>query len=757
MAEAEFQTSGGNSEPSPDAGADASPGAGAGGSPGANADTGRPLPPLRHDLRIARRTAPDGEEFILHDPSGRLFFRLGPHEWAVLRLFDGRRSAARIAGEISRVLPHHQISADEVAAFARKLALAGVLRLPGGGELQRLAMTRKRHWSTTLAAWVGRIFYFRIPLGNPDRLVTHLARRIGPIITNPTLLKAALVMVLLTAAALLWRIDALAAPQVEFLSGSGLLWMLGALLAMKVMHELAHAITCRHFGGRVTEAGVALIIFTPCLYCDVSEAWMMPERRRRMAITAAGMAVELIVAAMAAIIFMLTRPGWLHQAAFSLMIVGSVQTILFNGNPLLRFDGYYLLSDWLEMPNLRLRARSYARELLRRLFWGGGGREDDYQPARHRLLLAVYAVASYIYGWMILYAILGLLHWKLAAWGLQGVAATLIGLTIATQIVLPLYSGGHHLLHLARQRGHMRRFARALAVISLIILLVAAILAIPLDDQVTQPFVLQSAISHDLRSEQPGRIVRVLKAEGDRVRGGEAVILLADESLDLDIERAAGDVAAAEIWRDLARQNSTPVQLAAAERRLAEARAIEQDLRKRRETLTVRADRDGVLTSLPAADQVGLTVPAAALLATVAVPGKFRAALHLTAADARRVPIGAAAGLLLRAAPGEPLKGRVSGNDWKPGRDVHPVFTSPGGEAAPGDSTLSSAGRGIGESGRGSSVNLYRADITVLEAPAEARPGMSGKARIFLGRTNLGRMAWRAVMSQIDLDLLLSD
>ena len=727
----------------------------------------RALPALRADLRIARRSTPDGEEFILHDSAGRHFFRLGPREWAVARLLDGRRCAAEVAVEISRILPDEPADAEEVAAFAQRLAMAGVLRLSGAAELQRLSLTRRRHWSGALAGLVGRMFYFRIPLGNPDRLVGWLTPLLARLIT-PAVLKAALGLVIITALMLLWRIDDLLAPQAEFLTGRGLLWLLAAMLLMKVFHELAHAVTCSHFGGRVPEVGLAFIVLTPCLYCDVSEAWMMPERHRRMAITAAGMFVELFVATLAAIVFMITRPGWLHQVSFSVMVVGSLQTLLFNGNPLLRFDGYYLLSDWLETPNLRLRARAYARSLMRRLMWGPSG--DDAgdagdtgdTPERHRLLLAAYAVASYLYGWMILYAILGLLYWKLARWGLQGLAALLIAMTVITQVGLPAYQGAALLVSLARHRGHVRRFARAGTVAALVLLAIAAIMAIPVNEQVTRSFVLEPVSAAEVRSERGGRIVRVLKAEGALVRSGDVLIELADEALDREIELAASRVAEAEVWCDAARQKAGPVEVAAALRQLDESRSIEQALVHRRQSLKVRAPRDGVLLAVPAADWVGLTVPAGTMLAQVAPADQLRATLQLSAADARRVPTGASAALLLRAAPQADFRGRVSGNGWQASRNVHAALTvAHGGEVSVARDGADNSLGGSGGSGDPGGANfrpaesLYRADIAIFEAPAVARPGMSGRARIYLGRTSLGSLVWRRIVDELSLDLLL--
>ncbi len=734
------------------------------------ADKSAALPPLRADLRIAHRIAPQGEEFILQDGDGRQFFRLQGREWAVARLLDGRRTAAEVAAEVSASMLSEPVTAAEVEAFVHQLAMAGVLRLSGPAELRRLKAGRRRDWTSRLASLAGRVFYFRIPLGNPDAVACWLARRLGWLYSAPVRW-AAVMLVILSAAALLWRVDYLLAPRAEFLSPQGLLWLLAALVMMKVVHELAHAVTCRHYGGHVPEAGLAFIVLTPCLYCDVSSAWMLPERRRRMAVTAAGIVVELLVAALAALVFVITRPGWLHQVAFSLMVVGGVQTLLLNGNPLLRFDGYYLLSDWLEVPNLRLRSRRFLSGLARRLFLGTAAPPAD-EPPRHRLLLAAYAIASYLYGWLVLYVILGLVYWKLSPLGLQAVASALIGLTVLTQVALPAWLAVRQLVRLACRRGQFLRFVRAATVLALLVLAAMGLLAIPVDEQVTRSFVLEPVGGLDVRAERGGRVVRVLAGEGQTVKSGDLLAEMVDDSLELQLQDAASLVEEAELWRDVARQHDGPLAAAEAERQLAEARRQEESLRQRLEALQVRAPRDGLLLTVPAVERVGLHVPAGTLLARVAPQDQLQASVQLSASDARRVPTGASADLRLRADPGATIRGRVVGNGWQAAERVHPAHTvAQHGEAAlvaggvPGEATfaasgLAASGRLAGEAMAAASAvrpvdTLYRTDILLFDTPPGARPGMTGRARIYLGRTTIGGLLWQSIVGQLNLDLLL--
>src|SRR5208337_844269 len=142
----------------------------------------------------------------------------------------------------------------------------------------------------------------------------------------------------------------------------GYLWL--ALGLVKVIHEFGHGLSCRHFGGEVHEMGAMLLCLTPCLYCNVSDAWTLPSKWRRMIIGFAGIYVELVIASLATVVWWnsASQP-FLHNLSLGLMVVCSVNTVLFNGNPLLRFDGYYILADWLEIPNLRERANRFLGQI----------------------------------------------------------------------------------------------------------------------------------------------------------------------------------------------------------------------------------------------------------------------------------------------------------------------------------------------------------------------------------------------------------
>ena len=161
----------------------------------------------------------------------------------------------------------------------------------------------------------------------------------------------------------------------------------------KILHEFGHGLSCKHFGGECHEIGVMFLVLTPCLYCNVSDSWMLPNRWHRAAIGAAGMYVELVLASICTFIWWFTEPGPLNYICLNVMFISSVSTVMFNANPLLRYDGYYILSDILEIPNLRQKASTILNRKLGKWCLGLEEPEDPFLPKRKQWLFATYTVA----------------------------------------------------------------------------------------------------------------------------------------------------------------------------------------------------------------------------------------------------------------------------------------------------------------------------------------------------------------------------
>ncbi len=191
------------------------------------------------------------------------------------------------------------------------------------------------------------------------------------------------------------------------------------LCVTKILHEFGHGLSCKHFGGECHEIGVMFLVLTPCLYCNVSDSWMLPNRWHRAAIGAAGMYVELVLASICTFIWWFTEPGPINYVCLNVMFISSVSTIMFNANPLLRYDGYYILSDILEIPNLRQKASTILNRKLGKWCLGLEEPEDPFLPQRKQWLFATYTVASAIYRWVVMFSILYFLNKVFEPYGLK--------------------------------------------------------------------------------------------------------------------------------------------------------------------------------------------------------------------------------------------------------------------------------------------------------------------------------------------------
>ena len=206
----------------------------------------------------------------------------------------------------------------------------------------------------------------------------------------------------------------------------------------KVLHEFGHGLACKRFGGECHEMGVMLLVLTPCLYCNVSDAWMVPSKWRRAAIGAAGMYFELVLAAVCTFLWWLSEPGLLNHLCLNVMFVSSVSTLLFNANPLMRFDGYYILADLLEIPSLRQKSAAVIQRKLGAWLLGLRERPDPFLPARRRWMFAVYCMVSSIYMWLVTLSIFWFFYRVLEPYGLKIVGQVLGLAMIVSLIVSPL-------------------------------------------------------------------------------------------------------------------------------------------------------------------------------------------------------------------------------------------------------------------------------------------------------------------------------
>jgi hypothetical protein len=412
-------------------------------------------PRLRTDLSFIEQRHAGETIWVVKDLAARRYFRFGEAEVRVMRAFDGVRTPEDIAA----LLAEHgkSPSTEAIAEFAGVLAGVGLLEAPMTGGTAR--KSERLH--------VGRLFRgdllrMRWSFGDPDALLTRTLPLIRwmftpAFVTTSVVLSAGYLIVL----GQRWREYVTALRSVyspdTITIGHGVIFVSTALVII-LIHELGHAFTCKYFGGEVREMGFMLLYFQPAFYCDVSDAWTFPKRHARFWVTAAGSWIQLVAAALAAFVWWAAAPGSVvAEVSAAAMLVGGVITLLTNMNPLLPLDGYFALSDWLDIPNLRQRASAHLGWWVRRTVFRAALPEPQASHRERRIFL-IYGALSAAYVILMLGLLVGsalvLANRVFGALGVLAVAAVVV-LVMSSRLVAWTRSVGRVIrTHRAARQGY---------------------------------------------------------------------------------------------------------------------------------------------------------------------------------------------------------------------------------------------------------------------------------------------------------------
>jgi multidrug efflux pump subunit AcrA (membrane-fusion protein) len=542
-------------------------------------DLAMSLPCRRPELIV--RPLGDRGPYVVKDPGTGAYYHLGEEEQFLLTQFDGQREAGAIRAAFAERFGQ-PLSDEELHEFLEMAEARGLLEGSRQGTRQIRGQGEEDH-DTALpggrAPFGLRILYWRKNFFDPDRLFAWLAPRLWFFWTPAFLVFSAGCIGL--AAVLLWaNRQGLAHSFLNSLRWETALLAWLVLLFVTTCHEFAHGLTCKRYGGEVHEVGFLLLFFMPCFYCNVSDAWLFREKAKRLWVTFAGGYFELFLWALAVFAWRLTAPDSLvHYLAFVVLSACGVQT-LFNFNPLLKLDGYYLLSDWMEVPNLQQRSADYVKGWLRRLLWGAARPEPE--PKGRFLLL--YGLVSWLYSLGFLAAsLLVLSHFLGARLGLLGLAAVaLLALLSLRGLLHGVTAGEVRKMILLR---HKRTAAWAL----LLGAVPAGLVLVPMEDRAGGPFRVRPATRAEVRAPVAGFLREVCCDEGDRVSVGGPVARLEVPDLDSRLAQKRAEVREAEAKLHLLEAGARPEEVAEQRRRVDRAGKwrdlAAQDLARTRQAL----------------------------------------------------------------------------------------------------------------------------------------------------------------------------
>ena len=683
-------------------------------------------PRLRSDLIIVEQSYRGEQSYIVKDPESHKYFRFRPIEALVMQELDGERTPAQIAAALSE--QGFAFTEATVAGFARKLQQMELLERSVAQRsvllLERLRAERHRRVKRT--HYNGSMLRMRWSVGDPDKFFDRWTPRVRFFFSKPFLiLSVALFVTYFTIFVTKWpemhhAIRGLYTLSHYTLGSFLLLWV--TFMGIVIVHEMGHGFTCKYFGGQVHEMGAMLIYFQPAFYCNVNDAWTFSDLRARLWVTAAGSWIQLVLAAIAGLVWLAAAPGTVvSQMALYAVLIGGVTTIMANANPLIPLDGYYALSDYLEIPNLRQRALAHVSWFVRRRILRLTVPEPPATD-REKRIFYIYGPLALAYSTSILFFIVAALFgWVSRTIGALGVLAFAFALWGGLRGTVREW-GRSLITSIREHRGQWsapRR--RRIAGGALLAALLAGFL-VPWPINVAGSFSAVAPLNVSVTAPEAGVVAEVYAAEGALVTAGAPLVRLRSLALDREavtLRRLADSLAGREAIAR-ARGNEASARHFAAER--DEQTAKLGGVLARLRTLMLRAPVTGVVVTPRLAESVGRWIPRGAVAVRLDAPDGIELRVMLERAGATLVRPGQPTALISYADVGRPVRAEVA-------------------------SVSSAASNGGG-------TDALEARVRVT-GDALLRPGVTGEAKVTVRRSNLFGALWWGIRKRVRSDLLL--
>jgi len=321
----------------------------------------------RDSLRFTMRQSGDDVTYLVENEATAKFFQIGLPQYTFLSLLDGHRTVSQALMQTATILRINALDEQEAANLCKWAIESGLVE----SEKSR-NVSRKEHaedMAMRQSASLLNPITLKMPLFNPDSLIETMTRYLGWLVSSGGAMLWIIVMVA-GFFQLMKHWDNFVLNRINSFSSDDLLWFGVTWLVLKVLHETAHGVACKKFGGQVHSCGMLLLLLIPLPYVDVTSSWRFINKWQRILVAAAGMLVEVFIAAIACMVWAAAEPGPLKYHAGNVIITATLHTLIFNANPLMKFDGYYMLSDFLEIPNLATRGRAYLKSVFKWLYFG---------------------------------------------------------------------------------------------------------------------------------------------------------------------------------------------------------------------------------------------------------------------------------------------------------------------------------------------------------------------------------------------------
>ncbi|QDS96707.1 Putative peptide zinc metalloprotease protein YydH [Roseimaritima multifibrata] len=724
----------------------------------------------RPDLSHARQLYQGTAFWVVKEPVGLQYFRFHEEEFFILNMLDGHVSLQQIKDGFEQQFAPQKITFGDLQQFIGMLHRSGLVisNAPGQGKaLEQRGSTKRRK---ELMGKFTNVFALRFRGFDPERILTKILPWTGWLFTIPALFfficlgSAAMLLLAMQYETVYARLPSFQ----QFFAADRWMYLALTMGIVKVLHEFGHGISCKKFGGECHELGFMLLVFTPCLYCNVSDSWMLPNKWKRVWIGAGGIYVEMILASFATFIWYFTEPGMLNDLCLNMMFLNVVSTVLVNGNPLLRFDGYYILMDILEIPNLRQKATEVLKRWFQQTCLGLELQDDPFLPQRNKLFFAIFTIASVIYRWVVVFSICWFVIKVLEPYGLQIVGRMIAMVGFVGLVAQPVIQT----FKFCRTPGRLAKVKRVPLAITLSVVAAAigVVCYVPLPHHIDSAFEIQLSETGNVYANTSGILIKAVKP-GDFVKKGDILAVLDNPDLAIEQAEQVGELRQAENrFENMgARSRRDPKVVSEIRTQIKLISSLNEMLSKTEEEierLTIRAPRDGVV--LPPPDKPsrddgsgmlpdwsgsplsehnrGALITPDTLLCQLGSPDSMEAVLIIDQGDIQLVKIGYPVDMKLDASKMTSFKSEIlelstqdreyvsSGMSSQSGGDLETEIDPQTGQVKP------------------RSVS-YQASVRLPPDTVPIRLGYRGSAKVHTENKSLGWRLWRIVTQTFNFEL----
>lgn len=592
---------------------------------------------------------------VVKDPVSLKYYRFNQHEFFVFDRLKGKMTLDDIRKDFEKEFAPDRLTLEDLEGFARQLVTAGLVQHESPNASKQLFEKRLKQRRTKKLATFSNILYIKLPVFDPDRILTHMLKYTKWIFTQTFLwLSVSLMIFAALFVAFHYKTFYAKLPAYqEFFAFRTMLYMWLALGVVKIIHEFGHGLSCKAFGGESHEMGFLFMCFSPAMYCNVTDSWTVADKWKRIIISFAGIWVELIIASLATFVWWYT-PHWpfVNNVAMCLMVLCSISTFVFNANPLMRFDGYYILADWLEVPNLRERANRYLMGIIQDWCLGIEVPPEPYMATGRKILFISYAIVSFFYRWFVTVGILIFLANWLKPYKLETLSMLLAIGSLVSMLFWPTF----RMVKNFRQRGRLPDMKRKRVFISMSCLaaFIFAFFFMPLPvSRVRENGVVQVSEGHReyVHIHETGILTELYVYEGQRVPRGADLGKFRNPKFEFDRQQmeAEKEAAISQMKSIQNRLSSTVDQASRSrlERELVEARSALAKatamLEKQEQLIAnfeiLHAPRAGIVMNIPKKEDIfknwekGKSPP----FCTIGEPGQLRVLVPVPATDFREL------------------------------------------------------------------------------------------------------------------------